>query len=122
MDWTKVLIDLANSNAVVALIGAGAVALLRYLFMKRPEWEGIFATYKPLLIDAVRAAEQAIPDTAEGKAAQKADAALKYVLRVHGSLPGSEDAVKAALDKAHAAVTAKGLPLGGLSLAGIVPE
>jgi hypothetical protein len=88
-----------NSPVGVSIVGGAFLWLLARVFAWRPQWERYHDQYKGLLISAVRHAEKAIPDDSPNKTAQRADAALKYVLGVHAHL--KEKDVSQALSVVH---------------------
>lgn len=98
----------ANSPLGITIISAVVIFLLGKVFTAKPEWEKTFIQYRGLFFDAVRAAEKAIPDTTENKSAAKADAALKYLLKIEPGLSRSptED-LKRALEETLAIEAAK---------------
>ncbi len=79
MNWQELIVDLMNSNAVIAGIAAIAVYFMNKLYTKKPEWK----KYEGSIISAIKAAEKAIPDNSANKSVARLDFALKYVLKVH---------------------------------------
>lgn len=76
--------EVVNSPLVIAGFAAVVVWLLNKLYSAKPTWEKFEGT----IIAAVKAAEKAVPDDSESSAAQKLDAALKYVLSVYEEVEG----------------------------------
>jgi len=77
--------DVLNSPAAIAIIGSIIAYLLSLLWTKKPTWQ----KYEGTIIAAVKAAEKAIPDTAENKAMKRLDKALAYVLKVYEAQNGT---------------------------------
>lgn len=102
-----------NSPLGVTLVSAVVVAILGKLWTAKPEWQKLLTENRGHFFDAVRFAEKAIPDDTQGSAAAKADAALKYLLRLEGPLSqgpfsqASSSDLKQALIAAHAQVEKK---------------
>lgn len=92
----------ANSPVGVALVSGVALFLLGRLFTAKPGWRATYDRYRGLFFDAVRYAEKAIPDGTEDRAAAKADAALKWLLKMEPALRGENEAdLHAAISEAH---------------------
>lgn len=68
----------------ITVIGGIVAFLLSKLWTAKPAWQ----KYEGTIIAAVKAAEKAIPDTAENKATKRLDEALKYVLKIYESQNG----------------------------------
>jgi hypothetical protein len=91
-----------NSPVGLTVVGGIVAYFLARLFKAKPEWEKVFHTYKGALFDVVREAEKAIPDDTPNSAAQKADMALKLLLKLQPSLRRKREAdVRAAITEAH---------------------
>lgn len=91
MEWITKVWDIMNTPAAIAIIGSIAAYLLSLLWNKKPTWQ----KYEGTIIAAVKAAEKAIPDTAENKAAKRLDKALAYVLKIYEAQNGiASNAVK----------------------------
>lgn len=73
----ETVLEILNSNAVVAAIVSAVIYLLNKLYVKKPTWQ----KYEGTIISAVRAAEKMIPNDAENKSLARLDAALKYVVK-----------------------------------------
>ncbi len=71
-----------QTNAGITFILAIWSFIMAKLFTKKPKWRLYYEKYKGSLIEAVRLAEKAGPDDAENKAALRADAAMKLILKV----------------------------------------
>jgi hypothetical protein len=83
---------------IASLFGTG----MGFFFTRNPKWKVIFESNRGIFFDAVRYAEKAIPDTTENKAASRADAALKFILRLEPHLNGIPPAdLKRAITEAH---------------------
>ena len=81
MDVTAILETIwsvVNSPAIIALLAGGLLWLLNKLYAKQPLWK----QYEGTIIAGIKAAEKAIPDKTENKAARRLDEALKYVLAI----------------------------------------
>jgi len=96
-----------NSPVGLTIVGSVLVWILGMVFRQKPTWQKIYDEHKGLLVDAVKHAERAIPDDTENKAAARADAALKFVLKVQSHLGGRQKAVKEAINAAHNVVERK---------------
>jgi hypothetical protein len=84
------------------------VVLVKWIITKLPRWQVFFNENKGALYDAVRFAENAIPDNTPNKAAQRADAALKFILANSPDAKGEKKAtVRLAIDEAHAKLQEK---------------
>lgn len=88
--------------AIVSTVLASFLATVVGLVLRRrPKWQKTYDTYRPYLFDAVRFAEQVIPDSTPG-AVGKMDRALKFLLTLEPSLAKANEAdLKRALTEAH---------------------
>ena len=98
-----------NSPVGMALVMGFLAWILGKLWASKPEWEKYYNTYKGAFFSAVKWAEQHIDDDAEGAAATKADAALKYLLKIQPGLSKyKEESLREAITKAHTDIEEKG--------------
>ena len=67
-----------NSPLGITMVAGLLLWLLNKLYTKKPLWQ----TYEGTIIAGIKAAEKAIPDKTENKAARRLDEALKYVLAI----------------------------------------
>lgn len=102
-----------NSPFGISLVGAVVLWILARIFKAKPEWEKIYHEHSGLLVDAVKYAEKRIPDNSPNKAAARADAALKYVLKVESRLAKKEGDLKTAIALAHVDVEEKAKKANG---------
>ena len=84
MEFLTKVWDILNSPAAIAIIGSIVAYLLSLLWTAKPAWQ----KYEGTIIAAIKAAEKAVPDTAENKATKRLDEALKYVLKIYESQNG----------------------------------
>lgn len=92
----------ANSPVGVTIVSGVFLSFLSWLFTKVPKVEKLFQTYKGPLMDAVRRAEEIIPDDTPNKGLAKADAAFKYFLTLAPEMAKhNEVTVKTLLNQAH---------------------
>lgn len=82
MDWQKLIVDLANSDAAIAVIVALATTLGAWVFTKKPKWQTYFEKYSGAFVRGIKLAEANIPDDTTNKNVKRLDDALQYVIRV----------------------------------------
>lgn len=75
-----------NSPVGVSIVGGAFAFVLARLFTAQPSWQRTYDEYGGLFFDAVRHAERSIPDNTPNRAAQRADSALKFLLRLEPKL------------------------------------
>jgi uncharacterized protein YyaL (SSP411 family) len=84
MEYITKIWEYLNTPLAITVIGGIVAFLLSKLWTAKPAWQ----KYEGTIIAAVKAAEKAIPDTAENKATKRLDEALKYVLKIYESQNG----------------------------------
>lgn len=95
----------ANSSAGLTFIAGLWAWVLARVFTWKPAWKRVYEDKKPLLLQAVKAAEKEIPDNTPNKALARLDAALRFAIAADASLGASKAAtedLKQALSLAHA--------------------
>ena len=70
----------ANSALGIAILAGALLWILNRVYAARPAW----AKYEGAIIEAIKWAEKTIPDDTANKAGVKLNAALNYVLMIHG--------------------------------------
>ena len=91
-----------NSQVGVIVVATVAGSILGVIFKKQPSWQVLYDQHKGLIFDAVRHAEKAIPDGTANPGAQKADAALKFLLQFDPALAGKKELdIRKAITAAH---------------------
>ncbi len=80
----KVIWDVLNSPAVIAVLAGGLLWLLNRLYAAKPAWQPFEGT----IIAAVKWAEKQIPDDTPNRAMNRLDAALRYVTQVYEQARG----------------------------------
>ena len=111
--WTLVW-TFVNSPLGVTLIVSVVSAVLTMIFKAKPGAEKLVDEHSGLFFDAIRHAEKAIPDNTTNKSAQRADAALKYLLKLETPLKKKKEAkLREALTVAHKRVEEKATKPGG---------
>lgn len=92
----------ANSPIGVTVLSALGCMVIGAYFKRHPEWKQTFDQHNGLFFDAVRHAEKAIPDDVPNPAAQKADMALKFILKLEPGLSGKKEVdLRRAITEAH---------------------
>jgi len=86
----QAFIDLLNTDAAVATVASIAAWLIASLFKKKPSWQKYYTKYKPIFVDAIRYAEETIPDDTDNKSLKRLDVALNYAIRVIEESRGSK--------------------------------
>jgi len=87
MTWELVLgFVWAALNSPVGITTVASIGLwaLNKIYAAKPEWQ----KYEGAIIKAVQWAEREIPDDASNKHVQRADTALKYVLKAYERING----------------------------------
>ncbi len=89
----EVLVNILNAvwsflnSAVGIMLVVGATGwLLKKLYDKKPDWK----KYEGAIIEAVKYAEREIPDETPNKSMGRLNAALQYVLKIHGEVNGQK--------------------------------
>lgn len=99
-DWLAMAWTFFNSPVGLSTVGFIMTFILGKVFTAKPKWKVYANKYKPLLIEAVKKAEKAIPDDQDNKGLKRLDMALKYVLALNNKL--NKDAMKDAIIAVHA--------------------
>ncbi len=79
-----------NSAAGVTLVVGGLLALLQRLYAAKPAW----AKYEGAIVTGIKLAEKQIPDDTPNRAMARADAALRYVIKVYTEAKGRAPSAK----------------------------
>lgn len=80
----NVAVALLNTDTVMALAVTAVVGFLVSRFAK----DSRFKKFEPLLITAVKLAEQAVPDDTPNKGLARADAAMRYFVDQYAKVTG----------------------------------
>lgn len=94
-----------NSPLGLLIVSALIALALARVFTARPAWRAVFDKHRPAFFDAVRFAEQAIPDGSDNVALRRLDEALKWVAKLEPKLANTDKQTLArALTEAHDAL------------------
>lgn len=74
--------------------------ILGKIFTKKPKWKTYVERYRPLILQAVKMAERAIPDDVEDRGLARLNSALNYVLKVESKL--DQKVLRSAISAVHA--------------------
>ena len=102
-----------NSPVAIAAIAAAVLWLFNRIYAARPDWR----KWEPVIVAAVRWAEDVVPDDSANRAVQRFDRALQYVLKVYEQAHGQAASAKTVeelregIEVVHSALS---LPSGGL--------
>ena len=97
MIWTFL-----NSPMGLTIVGAVLAFILGKIFTAKPTWQVYLNKYKPMLIEAVKKAEKAIPDSTANAGLARLDEALKFMLAVNNKL--DEASLKKAITAVHSEI------------------
>lgn len=101
---------LINSPMAATVVAGVVVWVLGRIFTAKPSWRSAFDEYRGAFFDAVRYAENMIPDGTPNAAAAKADIALKFLLRLEGLSKVDEKQLRAGIVEAHRVIEEKENP------------
>ncbi len=99
-----------NSPIGITLVTGAILWVGHKVFTAKPRWEETYDRFRPMFFQAVKYAEGAIDDKSENAAMRKADAAIKFVLKLQkkGSVSRKTAMdIRKAVDKAHGEFAAK---------------
>ncbi len=75
-----------NSPVLIALLAAAVLWGLNKLYAAKPAW----ARWEGTIIEAIKAAEKAIPDDTPNRALSRMNSAMRYVLNVYKEMRGRD--------------------------------